>query len=265
MDQVPQTPQVRRVPGPAIPIAEHSLPLRTFKQKDLTVESRLWLDAQPKLAFSWTVSEVCWQKGLTLLIFRNVTGFCEEPRPRDLGKHGELIAKYSHDGSMDEFLPEGTYYYTFAVHRKGWIFEYGADLVQIREVVPSAKVAIGRIEDLKKLQQARHELRLAPVKQVGEGLREKLNTKKAYRALKKFERDGGESEKPETHVDPALLEAGRRVNRRVQAILARRRKENEVKSYSELTPHEQEEILEEIAQEYSPGELDAWRELHGHG
>src|SRR5205807_2341321 len=103
----------------------------------------------PRILLAWNVRWKYWSNGYKLLGFRSTTGFASHERPEDLSAHGQMFLEETADGSVEQSLPEGTYYYTFILHREG-IFRWSrvlSDPLRFSEVIPSARTAIGRIED----------------------------------------------------------------------------------------------------------------------
>jgi hypothetical protein len=134
---------------------------RMHRNRDVLVRCQLSVDVRPSIYLAWHVHEAAWRKGYRLKIFRSANGFSPERYPDDLTKHGQMIAEAHEDSTYIEHPPEGTLFYTFLLQRK-YLFGLMETLSVLRfsETIPSAKVAIGRIEDrvrLKELEQ-RYEL-----------------------------------------------------------------------------------------------------------
>lgn len=157
---------VRRVPSPLAqsPAASSSNALvvdRMHRNREILVRCQLSVDVRPAVYLAWRIQPRVWKKGYRLSIFRSASGFSPERYPDDMGRHGQMIAEAHEDSSYIEHPPEGTFFYTFVLH-KSRIFGLLEKLSVLRfsETIPSAKVAIGRIEDrilLKELEQ-RYEL-----------------------------------------------------------------------------------------------------------
>jgi hypothetical protein len=147
--------------------ADQYLPAIERRIEGLLVTSRKTLGADPGVLLTWNVDYQYWANGYRLMGFRSATGFAPELHPKDLSAHGQMILEETADGSLDDRLPEGTHFYTFVLHKPICFgcFEIMAGPVRFSESIPSARTAIGRIEDQVRLQQLRedHQLREAAI------------------------------------------------------------------------------------------------------
>jgi hypothetical protein len=127
-----------------------------------SVTSQVNLGINPRVLLAWNVRPDWFAQGYKLLGFRSTTGFAPTDRPEDLTAHGQMFLEEAANGSVEQALPEGTYYYTFLLFRMGF-FKFKrwlSDPLRFSETISSAKTAIGRIEDHIKLEQLgeQHEL-----------------------------------------------------------------------------------------------------------
>lgn len=120
----------------------------------IAVLSHLRLGIYPGIRLEWSIDPSELLRHPTLLAFRSATGFSDKDDPDDLKVHGQMILETTSDGEMEEHLPEGTYYYTFLLRRPGLLglWEKRSKPLRFQEVIPSAKVAIGRLQDQLALQ-----------------------------------------------------------------------------------------------------------------
>jgi hypothetical protein len=142
--------------------ADEHLPAIERRTDGLLVTSRKTLGADPGVLLTWNVDYQYWGQGYRLMGFRSTTGFAPELHPKDLNAHGQMILEEMADGSLDDRLPEGTHFYTFVLHKPIWFGLLEAmSVVRFSESIPSARTAIGRIEDQVRLQQLQedHQLR----------------------------------------------------------------------------------------------------------
>jgi hypothetical protein len=146
--------------------------------------------------------------------FRSATGFAPELRPKDLSAHGQMILEEMANGSLDDRLPEGTHFYTFVLHKPICFdcFEIMAGPVRFSESIPSARTAIGRIEDQVRLRQLQedHQLR---------GVRGQIAANEAAIALHRSQQKLAEllAPKPDDSLDA-------QIRREVEAVVRKKMK-----------------------------------------
>jgi hypothetical protein len=222
---------------------------------ELSVGCRKSLGVQPKVLLTWTVPYELWREKFKLLVFSSTTGFAPDPETHVLSEHGHLILEERADGSLEELLPEGTHFYTFLLHRRRWFrLRESWCMVRFSETIPSAKTAVGRIEDQVKLarMRARHEADLI-LDQVAhnEAL---LKLHHSNRQLK-----GVTEPKPELdpleeavrrEVEPIVRSALVRARKRVEMAVQQAKLTKELKGYpgwKALKPSQRDRVLADIA------------------
>jgi hypothetical protein len=140
------------------------LPIREHRGGAMVVRSQVSVGIDQRICLAWDVPHRCFAGGYRLLGFRRTDGFAAEAARHDLAAHGAKIIDARTNDAKEELLAEGEYFYTFLLYRTTFLgcFEQTGDLVQFSERIPSAKYAIGRLEDtLKARELERKLLRLA--------------------------------------------------------------------------------------------------------
>lgn len=239
------------------------VPARSHRAGGIFVESQLALGIEPKLFLSWSVMPRYWSKGYSLMVFRSVTGFCPEKFPADLNLHGQLIIETTHDDRYEEHPAEGTYYYTFLLHKRTF-FGLGEkmSLVRFSETIPSAKVGIGRISDRVELKE------LLRRDELGDIQHEAALDEAALRRLQS-KRNLDNATNPPPKPSPAVgantvvTEELGAIDAIVEAVIARRKKMQDLEKdprFQSLTPTERKKILKMIRERLDEGEMSARRE-----
>src|SRR4051812_31044752 len=120
-------PKVRRVENAIVPAntevtaiesAGEYLPPVVRRKDGLSVTSQRSLGVSPSVLLTWSVDYRYWNKGYRVLGFRSTTGFAPEEYPKELSAHGHMILDEVRDGSLEERLPEGAYFYTFVLYKR---------------------------------------------------------------------------------------------------------------------------------------------------
>jgi hypothetical protein len=97
---------------------------------------------------AWRVEQWYWNSGFTHLVFRNTTGFCRQQDPEDLNLHGRLIIETREDATFTQVPEKGTHFFTLVLRKKVLLgLREKLSVLRFSEMVPPAKVAIGRIEE----------------------------------------------------------------------------------------------------------------------
>jgi hypothetical protein len=150
----------------AIEKADECLPAVMHRKEGLSVISQRNLGPDPSVLLTWSVDKWHWAKRCRLMGFRSASGFAPDQDPKDLSAHGQMILEEVSDGSLEERLPEGTYFYTFVLCQPIilGIWETTTSVVRFSETIPSAKTAIGRIEDRLRLEQLKEDHELHGIK-----------------------------------------------------------------------------------------------------
>jgi hypothetical protein len=227
----------------------------TRRDHELSVTSQRILGVQPRVLLAWSASAECWRDGYKLLVFRSPTGFAPDRDTRVLSEHGPLILEETADGDLEEHLPEGTHFYTFILHRRKFLgLGESFCVVRFSETIPSAKTAVGRIEDQVKLarMKSRHEADLI-LDQVAHN-EAMLKLHHSNRQLK-----GVTEPKPELdpleeavrrEVEPIVRQALVRARKRVEMAVQLAKLTKELKGYpgwKALKPSQRHRVLADIA------------------
>jgi hypothetical protein len=242
--------------------ADEYLPAVERRTDGLFITSRKSIGADPSVLLTWNVDYQYWANGYRLLGFRSATGFAPELRPKDLSAHGQLILEEMADGSLDDRLPEGTHFYTFVLHKPICFgcFEIMADPVRFSESIPSARTAIGRIEDQVRLQQLQedHQLR---------GVRGQIAANEAAIALYRSQQKLAEllAPKPDDSLEARVRrDVEQKVRKRMETVMSkvefavalqevRRNLENSA-GWQTLSPEQRDDLLKEIVDDLDPRE-----------
>jgi hypothetical protein len=245
---------VRRVQEPLAHQNDFQTPIERKGEK-LTIRTQKCLGVQPHLLIEWEVPYHHWSEGFKLLGFRSNSGFASDTKPKDLSAHGQLILEETANGSRQECLPEGTYYYTFLLRKKCMFHSDFTIPVRFSETIPSAKTAIGRIEDQMRLTALQEELELRPM--TSEVVRNEAEIKllRSREALAKIKAPIVHDDSLETSV---RRDVGQRVNkalRKAHTILEMRLQEVELLKqlkkdlrWRNLSRQQQDQILKDIAE-----------------
>ena len=124
-------------------------PLCKHETREVKVETQLTLGREPSINIRWRVDSMYWSDGYRLLGYRSTSGFSADPFPEELNSHGQLIIEARENDFFQQYLAEGTYYYTFLLYKqdkRGWQ-EKLSEPVRFSAEVPTAKIALGRIKD----------------------------------------------------------------------------------------------------------------------
>jgi len=239
-------------------------PTQIRRVKEMLVSSTRSLGIDPKVHLTWNVLPWYWDKRFRLLVFRSTTGFCPEENPEDLNRHGQLIIQTTHNGEHLEQPGEGAFYYTFVLHKPGWLREK-MSLARLAETIPSAKVPVGRIKDRIDLQEMLQRSELAAIEHQA-----KLNeaTLRLARSIEKVKGNSSQTQserdksKPRDILDERLQTADALI-----ALYAAKRKKLEAlendPTFRALDPKEQQKVRDKIDQLLDPGEISAGRERRG--
>jgi hypothetical protein len=239
-------------------------PTQIRRVKEMIVSSTRSLGIDPKVHLTWNVLPWYWNKRFRLLVFRSNTGFCPEENPEDLNRHGHLIIQTTHDGEHLEQPGEGTFYYTFLLHKPGWLREK-MSIARLAETIPSAKVAIGRIRDRVEFQELMQGSELGAIEHQA-----KLNeaTVRLARSIEKVKGISSQmqSEKNQSKPRDILDERLQAADALISLYAAKRKKlealENDP-TFRALDPKEQQKVRDKIDQLLDPGEISAGRERRG--
>ena len=231
-------------------------------QAGLYVTSEKCLGADPRVLLTWEVGFTYWWRGYHLMGFRSGSGFSPDPHPDNLSEHGLMILDETRNGSREERLPEGTHFYTFVLYKRGFlgIREY-MSVLRFSETIPSAKTAIGRIEDQLKLQQLKEDCDLGEIKR-------QVARNDAIIALHKSNRQLAELTEPKPNdfegqvrreVEGMVRGKLKKAMTRIELAVALQDVQKQLKrnsAWKRLHPLQREKILQEII-----GDLDANEEF----
>ena len=125
------------------------LPVRDHRGHFVVIRSQVSVGIDQRICLAWDVPAHYFLQGYRLLGFRRTDGFAPEEQRNDLAAHGAKIIDARASDVKEELLAEGEYFYTFLLYRKVLLgcFHDTVELVQFSERIPSAKHAIGRLED----------------------------------------------------------------------------------------------------------------------
>ena len=234
------------------------------RHKDaLTVTSLKNIGVDPHLLLSWSVRWRYWADGYRLMGFRSASGFAPEEHPEQLSAHGQMILEETADGTLEERLPEGTHFYTFVLYKRT-LFGLRERMTVLRfsETIPSAKTAIGRIEDQIALQQLkeRHELNLI-TDQVAknEAIIALHRSNQKLAALTQPKADDSLEEQVRRDVEAVVKKKMKKAMTRVELVAALQDVEKRLKripAWKKLGKAQRDRLLQEIV-----GDLDAEEEF----
>jgi hypothetical protein len=128
-----------------------------YKGEGLLVEVHRRIDFNPMVRIEWR--RLQGYGGVTLKLFRNITGFCPTDRPEDLTKHGQMILESVKNGEIEQHLAEGTYFYTFQFYQS-ILFGLSEKLsrpIRFTVEIPSLDTALKRVGDWQKLEEIQHQ------------------------------------------------------------------------------------------------------------
>jgi len=247
----------------AIQNADDVLPPVARRKDGLSVTSQKCLGVDPRILLSWQADFRYWSEGYRLLGFRSATGFAPEQHPEKLADHGQMILEETADGCLEERLSEGTHFYTFVLYRRKFLglFE-NMSVVRFSETIPSARVAIGRIEDQRKLQQLQEDCELHGIKSQlakNEALIALHQSNKKLAALTETKQDDSLDEQVRREVESIVRKKLKRAMTRVELVVALQDVQKRLKrnpAWKKLARQEQDRLLQVII-----GDLDSQEEF----
>jgi flagellar motility protein MotE (MotC chaperone) len=233
--------------------------VESHRSRCIAVESQLSLGIEPTLRLEWKVDQQIWNDGFKLLVFRNTSGFCAEEFPDDLNRHGALIVEKRHDAGADERLPEGTYFYTFVLLKTRWFgFLRSIDVLRFSTTVPSAQVALARIQDKTKLRELVQQEILAPMKfhaEIYDAKAKRLESRQKFKQLR-YPKEQAHEKKGNPVVNKRLNV----VEALIEAYLGKSMKLEELKRdprFAQLSETDQKDLFERIERHMHPGDISA--------
>jgi hypothetical protein len=243
--------------------AGDSLPERIHPGNGISVRSRLSLGIDPKLRIAWNVDVRYWHEGYTLMVFHSTSSFSPKKYPDDLNLHGQLIIEATHDAERVEHPPEGTHFYTFVLHKPGFLGLWETNsLVRFSETIPTAKIAIGRLEDKRRLEDLlqRHELdEIEYEVQLNDA---KIRLHHSRQKLAQLDKP---AKAPASRAEALIAEELAGIEAILLAFSAKRQKVEELKQdprFTKLSKPEQKTVLKEIEDRLDAAEISARREMH---
>lgn len=247
----------------AIEKADESLPAVMHRKEGLSVTGQRTLGIDPRVLLTWSVEYRYWADGYRLMGFRSTSGFAPDQHPEEMSAHGQMILEEISDGSLEERLPEGTYFYTFVLYKRTFLglWEH-MSVVRFSETIPSAKTAIGRIEDQLRLQQLKEDHELHGIKSQiakNEAIVALHRSNQKLAALTEPKRDDSLEEDVRRDVKRLVREKLRKAMTRVEMLTAFRDVEKKLKRnpiWKKLDEGQRTKILNEVI-----GDLDADEEL----
>jgi hypothetical protein len=240
------------------------LPSRSHRSDGIFVESALSLGIEPFLRITWNVLPTYWVKGFTLMIFRSMTGFSPEKYPDDLNRHGQLIIETAQDDSYTTQPEEGTHYYTFLLHKQGFLgLSEKLAILRFSETVPSAKVGIGRIKDQIELQSMLRRHALDDIEHEAKLLEAEL---RLIHSQKSLDAARGAASRKASSRDEVVEKEMATIDAILETFVAKRQKLKELKRdprFKKLSPAEREAVVDAIEQRLDAAEISARREMRG--
>jgi hypothetical protein len=236
----------------------------------MSVASQLCLGVEPRLSLAWRVDHRLWDTGYSLLVFESLTGLCSERYPQDLNRHGSLIVETTEDSTFEYVPTEGPHYFTFLLHKKCFIPIWEKiGVVRFAEIVPSAKVAIGRIRDQLELQDMRHRIEVGGIEkeaEKNEALARRIRSERSLENLRNPPPTPPPVTTP-TGAEAFFKEDLDSLDLVIQAALREKGKKSELlnnKEFQSLDPEKQQAIFKKLDEVFDPGEVSARREMRRH-
>jgi hypothetical protein len=243
-----------------------ALPPRSHRIDGISVASQLSLGVEPRLSLAWRVDPPRWNAGYTLLVFESTTSFSAERYPQDLHRHGSLIIETLEDSCFEYVPTEGIHYFTFVIHKKILLgLSERMAVLRFSEIVPSAKVAVGRIRDQIELQEMlqRHETgAIEHEARLNEALVQRIRSQRSLDEIQ----NPPTPKAPPPATDPVLAEELHGIDAMVNAVAAQEAKVAELKKdarFQGMSGKKRREILNRVAERLDPGEISARQEMKG--
>jgi hypothetical protein len=233
------------------------LPTRSFRGEDFSIDRQLTLGVAPRLVLSWTAKQFRWNTGFALLGFHSTSGFSADRFPRDLSRHGQLIIDVCEDGEQEEQPAEGTHFYTFLLHRPGFLLENLSDPVRFSITVPTAKIAISRIRDKIEIENLLQHAELGKIDHGTKISGAKVRRIHSGKALARVERRSNRAALVHDIIDEELAD----IDVIRAALVARRRKIAVIESDPDLTEDERLSLIARIEAQLEPGSIAARRRM----
>jgi hypothetical protein len=257
---------VRRVPQSLVESSESDnlQPSRIHRATGILVESQLSLGIEPKLLLAWNILPEYWNEGFTLMVFRNNSGFCPDKHPENLNSHGELFIETRQNDRYEERPAEGTFYYTFVLHRKFFLgLAQKISIVRFSETIPSAKVGLGRIKDQIDLQEMLQRHELGKVDHAANMNEAEIRRLHSQRQLDVARDPPAVTTKNVSLGNSVVAEELNTVDAMIEACLAKRKKINDLEQdprFAQLPIQERRRILRQIRERLDAGEISARQE-----
>jgi hypothetical protein len=247
--------------GTALQTAETVVAPVTRHADGLSVTSEKSLGADPSVLLTWNVEHQLWQDGFRLLGFRSATSFAPEKYSRDFSAHGQMILEETADGQLEEHLPEGTHFYTFVLYKKHFLrLMESIAVVRFSEMIPTARTAIGRIEDQLKLQQLGEAHELQGIKKQiarNEAIIALHRSDQKLRALQEVKTDESIDEQVRRDVESIVRKKLKKAMTRVEMLTALQDNQKRLKrnpAWKKLNELEREQILKDIMEDLDADE-----------
>lgn len=245
---------------------ENPAAVKSYQEKNLKVSQSLMLGIHPKLILSWIVPPEYWDKGFSLRIFRNTTGFCPTRYPDDHSEHGHLIVESFENSSHEEYPDEGTYYFTCVLHRVRFGLWEKLEMVRFAVTIPSAKTAIGRMKDKHELQDLMAGQKFKVVENKAKLNEAKIRLMESEAKLNNSRERNGLPLIEDKEVHPEVKLALHEVDAIVDAFIAKRQKIAELENdprFKLLSRSEQKQVMSRIQSRFNAGEIGARSEMRG--
>jgi hypothetical protein len=250
---------------PPIEPIDKSEELQQHPGDGLSVSTKLTHGPMPKLELSWGVD--IWKRGSRLLAFHSTSGFCAHDDPDDLHHHGDLIIETQQNNSKSLFLEEGKHFFTFVLRRK-WLFKRWFELrsqpLRVLVEVPSAKIAVSRINDHIEIREQQHQIQLRPIEQKAERNEAEVRLHQSAAKLKAIQNP---QSKEKRNGNPIIAAQSKWIDNLIESMYAKRTKITDLdhdERFQKLSDDEKQFILKEIEKRFHPGEISAQTEMRGH-
>jgi hypothetical protein len=245
---------------------DDSLAPKQYHKDGIFVTRELSLGIEPRLQLSWSVPSQYWSKGFTLMLFRSITGFCPDKYPADLNRHGQLVAEATHDDFYEEFPEEGTYYFTFVLHKKGLLgLREKISVLRFKETIPSMKVSLGRIKDRMELEKLSQDHKLSPIEHRAQVAEAELRALTAERKKETFSTPAPMAITTSA-INPVIAAQTKWIDDLVESLHAKRAKIADLdrdERFQKLSEADKKLVLDQIEERLDAGEISARREHEG--
>ena len=219
---------------------------------------------QPSIQLAWEVESWYWHNGYRLLGFRSTSSFSSDSKPKKLAEHGQKFLEESSDGSREDYLAEGTYYFTFLLCAQGYFKNNVCEPVRFSETIPSASTVIARVENELRILQLQDEVEMREEKSELARNELKMKLQRSRKALAdvttpQIEADPLEAavrKQVEPIIRAALVKAHTRVQMAIE-LASLPKKLQAMPGWKNLSKKQRDQILKDVASDLD-GDEGAW-------